>query len=131
METFKAWAGVDSDISYYLNSHHIDINESMVPGYQPVRVMASGARGIATDLQCAPGTEDTITLLVDWAKKSDDSKRATGVYTAGWVRTLRHKLHDLLQALRGTTLVVSRRLCAVFEAVPSPFTLKNRADFVN
>jgi D-galacturonate reductase len=23
LETFKAWAGVDSDISYYLNSHHV------------------------------------------------------------------------------------------------------------
>lgn len=84
LETFKAWAGKDSDISYYLNSHHIDINESMIPGYKPVRVMASGAKGIATDLGCAPETEDTITLLVDWVKKSDPSRRATGVYTAGW-----------------------------------------------
>lgn len=25
LETFKSWAGIDSDISYYLNSHHIDI----------------------------------------------------------------------------------------------------------
>merc|ERR1712060_1025847 len=24
LETFKAWAGKSSDISYYLNSHHID-----------------------------------------------------------------------------------------------------------
>jgi D-galacturonate reductase len=33
LETFRAWAGKDSDISYYLNSHHIDICERMVPGY--------------------------------------------------------------------------------------------------
>jgi hypothetical protein len=25
LETFKSWAGIDSDISYYLNSHHIDV----------------------------------------------------------------------------------------------------------
>lgn len=23
LETFRAWAGIDSDISYYLNSHHV------------------------------------------------------------------------------------------------------------
>jgi len=23
LQTFSAWAGVDSDISYYLNSHHV------------------------------------------------------------------------------------------------------------
>lgn len=26
LETFKAWAGLGSDISYYLNSHHIDLH---------------------------------------------------------------------------------------------------------
>lgn len=26
LETFKAWAGIDSDISMYLNSHHIDVS---------------------------------------------------------------------------------------------------------
>ncbi|KLU90050.1 D-galacturonic acid reductase [Magnaporthiopsis poae ATCC 64411] len=37
LETFKAWAGVESDISYYLNSHHVDICDSMVSqlGYAP------------------------------------------------------------------------------------------------
>jgi hypothetical protein len=46
--------------------------------------MASGAKGIATTLGCDPSTEDTITLLTDWVKNDDSSKRATGVYTAGW-----------------------------------------------
>ena len=27
LETFKAWAGKSSDISYYLNSHHVDFHE--------------------------------------------------------------------------------------------------------
>jgi hypothetical protein len=50
--------------------------------------MASGAKGIATTLGCDPSTEDTITLLTDWVKNDDSSKRATGVYTAGWARRL-------------------------------------------
>jgi D-galacturonate reductase len=94
LETFKAWAGKDSDISYYLNSHHIDINESMVPDYKPIRVTASAAKGIATDLGCVPETEDTITLLVDWVKKDDPSKRATGVYTASWTAPQKAGVHS-------------------------------------
>ena len=54
LETFKAWAGRDSDISYYLNSHHIDICESMVTkaGWLPARVIASGSLGVAEALGC-------------------------------------------------------------------------------
>lgn len=84
LETFKAWAGKDSDISYYLNSHHVDICESMVPDYRPVKVMASGSTGVAEEVGCVEGTEDTITLLVDWEKKGAEGRRATGVYTASW-----------------------------------------------
>lgn len=84
LETFKAWAGKDSDISYYLNSHHVDICESMVPDYKPVKVTASASKGTAVELGCVPQTEDTITLLVEWRKKDDHSKIATGVYTASW-----------------------------------------------
>jgi D-galacturonate reductase len=95
LETFKAWAGKDSDISYYLNSHHIDICESMVGDqFSPVRVTGSAAKGIATDLGCVPGTEDTITLLVDWAKKDDSGKRATGVYTASWTAPQKAGVHS-------------------------------------
>jgi D-galacturonate reductase len=94
LETFKAWAGKDSDISYYLNSHHVDINESMVPNYKPVRVTASAAKGIATDLGCVPETEDTITLLVDWVNKEDANKRATGVYTASWTAPQKAGVHS-------------------------------------
>ncbi len=33
LETFKSWAGIDSDISYYLNSHHVDVSHrhTLVP----------------------------------------------------------------------------------------------------
>nr|XP_036582882.1 D-galacturonic acid reductase [Colletotrichum truncatum]KAF6791778.1 D-galacturonic acid reductase [Colletotrichum truncatum] len=96
LETFKAWAGVDSDISYYLNSHHVDICESMVSqlGYIPTKVSASGSKGVATSLGCDPITEDTISVLVHWQKKDDPSKKATGVYTASWTAPQRAGVHS-------------------------------------
>lgn len=94
LETFKAWAGKDSDISYYLNSHHIDICESMVPDYAPVKVTASASKGTAVELGCVPETEDTITLLVEWRKKNDPSKIATGVYTASWTAPQKAGVHS-------------------------------------
>ncbi|KFZ07888.1 hypothetical protein V502_09684 [Pseudogymnoascus sp. VKM F-4520 (FW-2644)] len=96
LETFKAWAGVDSDISYYLNSHHVDICDSMVQqlGYVPTKVTATASKGGATDLGCDPVTEDTITLLVTWVKKSDPARVATGVYTASWTAPLKAGVHS-------------------------------------
>ncbi|KAG0648329.1 scyllo-inositol 2-dehydrogenase (NAD(+)) [Hyphodiscus hymeniophilus] len=96
LETFRAWAGVDSDISYYLNSHHIDICESMVQqrGYTPVKVSASASKGCAVDLGCDPSTEDTISLLVHWVKRDDESRRATAVYTASWTAPQRAGVHS-------------------------------------
>lgn len=96
LETFKAWAGVDSDISYYLNSHHIDICESMVQGlgFTPVKVSASASKGAAVSLGCNPATEDTISLLVHWVKKSDPTKHATGVYTASWTAPQKAGVHS-------------------------------------
>lgn len=96
LETFKAWAGVDSDISYYLNSHHIDICESMVQGlgFAPVKVSASASKGTAVSLGCDPATEDTISLLVQWVKKSDPTKHATGVYTASWTAPQKAGVHS-------------------------------------
>lgn len=94
LETFKAWAGKESDISYYLNSHHIDVNASMVPDYVPVRVTASASVGTARDLGCAPETEDTITLLVDWVKKGEEQRRATAVYTASWTAPQKAGVHS-------------------------------------
>ena len=94
LETFKAWAGKDSDISYYLNSHHVDICESMAPNYRPVRVTANGSKGTAESLGCVEGTEDTISLLVNWEKKDDPSKQATGVYTASWTTPQKAGVHS-------------------------------------
>lgn len=96
LETFKAWAGVESDISYYLNSHHIDICDSMVTplGYLPVKVSASASKGVATSLGCDEKTEDTISLLVHWAHKDDKTKQATGVYTASWTAPQKAGVHS-------------------------------------
>jgi D-galacturonate reductase len=96
LETFKAWAGKESDISYYLNSHHIDVHESMVSesGWVPVSVMASASEGIANGLGCHPGTEDTITLLVNWQKEGEASKRGTAVYTSSWTAPQNAGVHS-------------------------------------
>jgi D-galacturonate reductase len=96
LETFKAWAGRESDISYYLNSHHIDICDSMVSqlGYVPVKVSASASKGVATSMGCHESTEDTISLLVHWQKKDDPSRHATAVYTASWTAPQRAGVHS-------------------------------------
>ncbi|KAL4810321.1 hypothetical protein BDV18DRAFT_130762 [Aspergillus unguis] len=95
LETFKAWAGKESDISYYLNSHHVDICDSMVGSeYTPVRVNASASTGTAVELGCVPETEDTITLLVDWKHKTQPGKNATGVYTASWTAPQKAGVHS-------------------------------------
>lgn len=86
LHTFKAWAGIRSDISYYLNSHHIDFHEWCVgETARPIRVVASASTGIATNshnMAC----EDTITLLVDWENLGAGGvSNGTAVYTASWV----------------------------------------------
>ncbi|KAJ9609132.1 hypothetical protein H2200_006903 [Cladophialophora chaetospira] len=95
LETFKAWAGKESDISYYLNSHHVDICEWIVrdAGWQPTTVRASASVGISEEVGCVKGTEDTITVLVDWTRKGDD-RRATGIYTASWTAPMNAGVHS-------------------------------------
>jgi D-galacturonate reductase len=70
LHTFAAWAGIASDISYYLNSHHIDFHEWCYAGRaRPIRVTASASTGVA---QKALGraVDDTVTLLVQWEKSA-------------------------------------------------------------
>eukprot|EP00759_Apiculatamorpha_spiralis_P005816 PhF_6_TR13434/c0_g1_i1/m.21439/K18106/GAAA; D-galacturonate reductase len=78
--TFGKWAGRSSDISYYLNSHHVDVLCWFVAerGPLPTTVVASSARGVADGMDM--NTEDTITLTVQWSNPS-----ATSVHTASWV----------------------------------------------
>jgi D-galacturonate reductase len=97
LETFRVWAGKDSDISYYLSSHHIDICAWFLQDLAyPTRVVASAATGIATGepYNCVPQTEDTITLLVDWQSYKSPRHKGTGVYTASWTAPLGAGVHS-------------------------------------
>ena len=84
LETFKAWAGKSSDISYYLNSHHVDFHEWALQGLaRPERVTAFSSTGVA-DKILGVATEDTITLSVDWRNFSNGTK-GHGLYTSSWI----------------------------------------------
>ncbi len=83
LETFRAWAGKSSDISYYLNAHHIDFHNWAV-GHRarPVSVSALGATGVATSQGIK--TEDTISLAVRW-QNTESGSIGTALYTASWI----------------------------------------------
>ncbi|MBB3210345.1 D-galacturonate reductase [Rhodopirellula rubra] len=83
LDTFRAWAGKSSDISYYLNAHHIDFNLWAV-GHRarPTVVRASAATGVAHAMDIP--TEDTITLTVDW-ENIESGNKATAIYTSSWI----------------------------------------------
>ncbi len=83
LDTFRSWAGRSSDISYYLNAHHIDFNAWAVSTLaRPVRVRASASTGWAEAHGIS--AEDTITLTVDWINTSS-GHQATAVYTSSWI----------------------------------------------
>ena len=84
LETFKAWAGKSSDISYYLNSHHVDWSEWTLHGKaRPIRVVATGSTGIAHAKNMP--TEDSITLTVTWQNLNQARSLGCAVYTSSWV----------------------------------------------
>jgi D-galacturonate reductase len=83
LETFRSWAGKSSDISYYLNAHHIDFNVWSVGHVaRPLSVTALASCGVAK----AQGidAEDTITLGVQWENIPSGSL-ASAFYTASWI----------------------------------------------
>ena len=89
LETFKAWAGKSSDISYYLNSHHIDFHEWCVGDQgRPVSVTAVASTGVAEQV-LNRSCEDTITLTVQWEMFPTDttpsSSLGTAIYTSSWI----------------------------------------------
>jgi D-galacturonate reductase len=76
LDTFRAWAGKSSDISYYLNSHHIDWSEWTLHGIaRPVRVTASASYGVAYTK--GMDTEDSITLTVQWENLNHSTNTTT------------------------------------------------------
>jgi len=82
IETFKKWAGRSSDISYYLNSHFIDIHTWAMEGRgRPMFVTATSGKGVAKNL-ISVDAEDTITIMVQWENLS--GSLGSAVYTASW-----------------------------------------------
>lgn len=85
LDTFRRWAGKSSDISYYLNSHHIDFHSWAIQGKAlPVRVVAMASTGIAHNAPYDIDTEDTITLTVQW-ENIENGNLGTAIYTSSWV----------------------------------------------
>lgn len=83
LQTFRSWAGRSSDISYYLNAHHIDFNVWSVSHIaRPISVTAMASTGVAK----AEGidAEDTITLGTQWENIQSGSL-ASAFYTASWI----------------------------------------------
>mmetsp|Transcript_36257 Transcript_36257/g.43768 ORF Transcript_36257/g.43768 Transcript_36257/m.43768 type:complete len:421 (+) Transcript_36257:93-1355(+) len=85
LDTFRGWAGKSSDISYYLNSHHIDIHcWAALHLARPIRVTASSCTGVAEKrLEVDHTIEDTITLMVQW-QNFEDGSLGTALYTSSW-----------------------------------------------
>lgn len=84
LETFRAWAGISSDISYYLNAHHIDLLVWALTGIaEPVSVHALAATGVAEKVLGRP-VEDTITLTVQW-RNLQSGTLGTSIHTASWI----------------------------------------------
>lgn len=83
LDTFARWAGRSSDISYYLNSHHMDVHAwSVAHVAKPVRVMAMASNGIAEQRLQREGCEDTITVMAQWVNR--DGTKGTATYMASW-----------------------------------------------
>jgi D-galacturonate reductase len=84
LNTFGKWAGRSSDISYYLNSHHIDLLDWMIGDRaRPIQVTALAATGVAkTDFGI--DTEDTITLTVQW-ENIESGNLGIAIHTASWI----------------------------------------------
>lgn len=83
LDTFRAWAGKSSDISYYLNAHHIDFHAWCVARFaRPISVAAVASTGVAKVKQIE--TEDTITLAVTW-ENVGSGNLGTALYTASWI----------------------------------------------
>ena len=83
LDTFASWAGISSDISYYLNSHHIDFLCWAVKDFaKPVSVMATASSGVANK-KLKRDIEDTITLTVQWENSS--GALGTSIHTASWI----------------------------------------------
>ncbi|MES1906865.1 MAG: hypothetical protein MHM6MM_000094 [Cercozoa sp. M6MM] len=83
LETFRAWAGKNGcDISYYLNSHHVDFLCWALRGRaRAVSVSASASSGVARRV-LQRDLADSVTLLVQFV--SATGNMGTAVFTSSW-----------------------------------------------
>ncbi len=83
LDSFRSWAGKSSDISYYLNAHHLDfLCMSLAGRARPTLVSAMGSYGVAKTKSIH--TEDTITITARWENLTS-SHFGTSVCTASWI----------------------------------------------
>ena len=97
LNTFANWASF-SDISYYLNAHHIDFHCWALSGlhndtWRPHSVSACGSYGVANSEPYNMDTEDSITLTVQW-KQQGTGNAGTAIYTSSWVSTKQSDVHS-------------------------------------
>ncbi len=102
LETFRSWAGKSSDISYYLNAHHVDFLVWSVRNQaRPVAVTAIAAHGVAREKGLP--TEDSITLATRW-EHLNGYGQATAIFTASWIAPksdVHSQQHFFYQAEKG------------------------------
>lgn len=88
LETFSKWLGKGSDISYYLNSHHVDFLCWAMQGLAvPITATAMGSTGVAKV------TEDTITVMVQF-KNLASGNLGTAIFTSSWVAAKKAEVHS-------------------------------------
>eukprot|EP01083_Nonionella_stella_P318781 1166969_1 len=85
LDTFKSWAGISSDISYYLNSHHIDIHMWAMQGKAKcTQVHAFASNNVTASKMLNRECEDTITICATWQDKKNKKSIGHAVYTSSW-----------------------------------------------
>ena len=106
LSTFSAWINDKStDISYYLNSHHIDffcnaVTANVLQGH-PTRVYAAASKGLADSFlsQHHPSKgevydlDDSITLTVTFQFTAPTPSTAVAVFTSCWTGPLNPDAH--------------------------------------
>ncbi|KAG6845985.1 hypothetical protein H0H87_011033 [Tephrocybe sp. NHM501043] len=107
LETFRAWAGKDSDIRQVILRFLLPLNK---PDFAATATICPHTTSISAAGFCKtlpfrpelspalprelPQTEDTITLLVDWQSVKSPKHKGTAVYTASWTAPLKAGVHS-------------------------------------
>ncbi|KAL9656364.1 hypothetical protein ABK040_005130 [Willaertia magna] len=98
LNTFKSWAQF-SDISFYLNAHHIDFHcwtlcQMKNKCWRPVHVFANASYGVANSEPYCIDTEDSISLMVQWEDLNNNERKGTAIYVSSWVAPNSSEVHS-------------------------------------